>query len=346
MTKIQIDASRRYDVVFDTLLSLSAYLEKILPPKRKAMIVTDDVVCALYLDTVKANLTNAGYDVYSYTIKNGEQSKNLAEFKNILEYATKCKLSRHDFFVALGGGVVGDLTGFVAASYMRGVEFVQIPTTLLSAVDSSVGGKTGVNLESGKNLVGAFWQPSLVLFDKSVLDTLPSEQVKNGLGEIVKYAILEGGEIENILQHGVDKNNVDKLVGLCVASKASIVQQDEKESGLRKVLNLGHTFAHAIEKLSAYTIQHGVAVAKGIAIITQICLKQGFITQECSDKVLALLEKYSFDTCTSYSVKDMIDVIKNDKKATATSVDVVLFNEFGKSFIMPITFEKLEELAS
>ncbi len=345
MTKIQIDASRKYDVVFDSLLSLPTHLEGVLAAKRKTMIVTDDVVGGLYLDKVKSSLKGAGYEVFEFIIKNGEKSKNLAEYKRALEYAIECKLSRRDFFVALGGGVVGDLTGFVAASYMRGVEFVQIPTTLLAAVDSSVGGKTGVNLDGGKNLVGAFWQPSLVLFDKDVLCTLPSEQVQNGLGEIVKYALIEGGEIQSILQQGVSEDSIERLVALCVKSKARVVEQDEKESGLRKILNLGHTFAHAIEKLSNYTIQHGVAVAKGIAMVARICQKQGFISKECCDKVLVLLDKYNFDTDVSYDVKDMIDVIKVDKKASSSCVDLVCFRAFGDVFIVPMSFEKLEELA-
>ena len=261
----------------------------------------------------------------------------------IQEYLASNNFKRSDLIVALGGGVVGDLAGFVASTYMRGIDFVQVPTTLLAMIDSSVGGKTAVDLPNGKNLVGSFYQPIRVIIDLKTLDTLPCSEYKNGMGEGIKYAMLMNGELESIVTAGVTcSSNIDKFVELCIRYKKYIVEEDEKESNLRRLLNLGHTFAHAIEKLSDYTIPHGVAVAQGLKIISDISKKQGKIAQVAYDKLIMLLDRYDMKIDKEYSMDEMLEVIKLDKKAEGDSVNVVMPYAFGDCRIEKIKIEDLK----
>ncbi len=226
---------------------------------------------------------------------------------------------------------------------MRGIDFIQVPTTLLAMIDSSVGGKTAVDLPNGKNLVGSFYQPIKVIIDLKTLDTLPCQEYKNGMGEGIKYAMLMDGELESIVTEGVTcSSNVDKFVELCIRYKKMIVEEDEKESNTRRLLNLGHTFAHAIEKLSNYTIPHGVAVAQGLKIISDISIKQGKLAPCAYEKLQKLLDRYDMSIKEKFEFQDMLDVIKLDKKAEGDYVNAVIPYAFGDCRIEKLKIEDLK----
>ena len=239
----------------------------------KTAIITDDVVMPLYSDSIIGELSGCGFETCVYVLPHGEASKNGREYLKILEFLAESGLDRRDTVVALGGGVVGDIAGFAAATYLRGIDCVQIPTTLLSMTDSSVGGKTAIDLKAGKNLAGAFKQPKFVAIDTDFLETLPEAEIKNGLGELIKYAVIDGGEILTMLEDGFGKN-VQKIVEAAVDIKRRVVEADEKESGLRRILNFGHTPAHAAEKLSGFTLPHGVAVAAGVNLMLRASVRK------------------------------------------------------------------------
>ena len=341
---INVNASRNYDIEIsrNTLAKIG---EEILALKKvcNVCIVSDDTVYGLYGEIVFKSLKDAGFNPCVYTFEHGEKSKNLNTYTNILEYLASNSFKRGDLIVALGGGVVGDLAGFVASTYMRGIDFVQVPTTLLAMIDSSVGGKTAVDLPNGKNLVGSFYQPIKVIIDLKTLDTLPCSEYKNGMGEGIKYAMLMDGELESIVTEGVTcSSNIDKFVELCIRYKKYIVEEDEKESNLRRLLNLGHTFAHAIEKLSDYTIPHGVAVAQGLKIISDISIKQGKLAPVAYDKLSLLLDRYDMHIDREFSIDEMLEVIKLDKKAEGEYVNVVMPYAFGDCKIEKIKIEDLK----
>ena len=340
---INVNASKSYDIEIGRNL-LSKIGEDILKIKSlcNVCIVTDDIVASLYGDIVFNSLKASGYNVCMFTIPHGEKSKNIKSFSEILEYLASQNFKRNDLIVALGGGVVGDLAGFVAASYMRGIDFVQVPTTLLAMIDSSVGGKTAIDLPNGKNLVGAFYQPIKVIIDLKTLDSLPCTEYKNGMGEGIKYAMLMDNELESIVGEGVTcSSNIDRFVELCIRYKKYIVEEDEKESNLRRLLNLGHTFAHAIEKLSGYEIPHGLAVAKGLKIISDISIKQGKLAPCAYEKLTTLLDRYDMHIDKEYSMQQMLDVIKLDKKAEGEYINVVMPYAFGDCRIEKLKIEDL-----
>lgn len=344
MQRIKIKASTNYEVVIgkDLLSKIGAEVEKVIAPC-KVCIVTDNKVAARYLETVKKSMTEHGYLTYNYVLKSGEKSKSAENFIKIQNFLAENGFSRTDMLLALGGGVVGDLTGFCASTYMRGIRYVQAPTTLLAGIDSSVGGKTAIDLKSGKNLVGTFYQPSKVVFDIKTLDSLPEKEYLNGLGEGVKYAIMDGGEIYDLVKDGLSHDNLEKFCALCVKSKKAVVEKDEKEGGYRKILNLGHTFAHAIEKLSDYTIPHGKCVAIGIKIIADISLKHGILSTADSILIEKLLKNNGLVSPSPYEKKEMIEVIKRDKKIKGDVITLVTIAKIGKCEFKDVKLENLKK---
>jgi len=310
-----------------------------------AVIVTDGNVAPLYLGIVEQSLKSSGFRTLPFVFEAGEKSKNPETYLRLINFIAENGIKRTDFIVALGGGVVGDTAGFAAATYMRGIAFVQVPTTLLAIIDSSVGGKTGVDLSCGKNLLGAFYQPRLVLADLDTLSTLPDGEWKNGIGEGVKYACLKGGRILSLLSDGIrdDGAELSEFCELCVRYKADIVEADERESGLRKLLNFGHTLGHAYEKSSGFTIPHGVAVAMGIAKMTEAAFKHGEISKEDKDLVLGLLDRYDL-LADAPNGNELIDIIKLDKKAEDTEfINVIVIKGMGKCEIRKVSFDELVE---
>lgn len=325
MTRIRVNTKPYYDIVlkndFDSLIT---ELEKVID-SAKILIVTDSVVSPLYLAQV-LSLLDKKYLVETIILPAGEKYKNIDGYMSVINALERAKLSRKDTVIALGGGVVGDIAGFAAATYLRGINFVQVPTTLLADIDSSIGGKTGINLSSGKNLLGAFYQPKLVYINLSVLKTLSIEDWKNGIGEGIKYAIIKGGEILQILQSGLSEDNLLSFVELCIKIKRDIVERDTLEISGRRLLNLGHTFGHAIEKLSNYTVPHGIAVTKGIILALKASKCLG-LQQEIITAITEVCDKYQIDTSCDYSLEDMAEIIKNDKKLEKNDIVNFVFVE-------------------
>lgn len=347
MEKLTVKVDKSYDILIgQDILGSIGHRAKDLNGLGKVLVVSDDIVHSLYGDVVYNSLKEAGYNVFEFTFNHGEKSKNLNTFSQIINFLAEQGFVRTDLIIALGGGVVGDISGFVAASYMRGIDYIQVPTTLLSMIDSSVGGKTAVDLEAGKNLVGAFYQPRLVLIDTNTLLTLPCIEYKNGMGEGIKYAVLEGGELKDLVLDGVklsDTQSITRFVYLCVDSKRKIVEEDEKESNIRRLLNLGHTFAHAIEKLSLYEIPHGLCVAAGLDIIARISNAHSKLSDIDYMTILNILEKYELNNMNPYTIDQMIDIIKLDKKVESDNINFVMPYAFGDCRIEKVQLSKIKE---
>lgn len=315
-----------------------------LPKTRKILIVTDSNVSKLYLESLRTNIKNAGFEkVNSISFEAGEKSKNIDVYLEIIKAASMLKLTREDAFVSLGGGVVGDITGFCAATYLRGINFVQVPTSFLAAIDASIGGKTGIDTEFGKNLIGAFWQPKVVIFDTDTLKTLPDLEYKNGLGEAIKYALLEGGEIYNILNSGLNESNIEDFIYLCAQSKARIVEKDEKEGGLRALLNLGHTIGHAEESITNFGIPHGMAVADGIMLMSKAALNSNEIDIDTFKKIENIINKYDVGSGIKFSIDDLMLFIENDKKVRNDGINVIKIKGIGNCVIEKMTFDSFKE---
>ena len=347
MEKLTVKVDKSYDILIgQDILGSIGHRAKDLNGLGKVLVVSDDIVHSLYGEVVYNSLKDAGYNVFEFTFNHGEKSKNLNTFSQIINFLAEQGFVRSDLIIALGGGVVGDISGFVAASYMRGIDYIQVPTTLLSMIDSSVGGKTAVDLEAGKNLVGAFYQPRLVLIDTNTLLTLPCIEYKNGMGEGIKYAVLEGGELKDLVLDGVklsDTQSITRFVYLCVDSKRKIVEEDEKESNIRRLLNLGHTFAHAIEKLSLYEIPHGLCVAAGLDIIARISNAHSKLSDIDYMTILNILEKYELNNMNPYTIDQMIDIIKLDKKVESDNINFVMPYAFGDCRIEKVKLSQIKE---
>ena len=327
VTRINVKASGEYDVIIGSgiLPLVGKFVSEVSSPC-KVMVVTDDNVSKLYLDTVVRSLEQSGFSVATTVFKNGENSKNITVYADILNKLAQSEFTRTDLILALGGGVVGDMAGFVAATFLRGIKYVQVPTTLLASVDSSVGGKTAIDLESGKNLVGAFCQPSVVVCDTLTLNSLPESVFRDGLGEIAKYAVLDPKIYQLIKDGGYD---VQTLIALSVDYKRRIVEEDEFESGNRKLLNLGHTIAHAIEKLSDFKITHGHAVAIGVGVILDLSFKHGFVDEKVYHDLKGVVNKLVGDCPCPFDIEEIASACLVDKKRTGDYIILVTFYGIG-----------------
>ncbi len=342
MTQTAVNTGRPYKVhIGNGIISTVGNEMKKLEIRGKTLIISDDNVASLWLDPVKTSLAESGFEIYDFVIPHGESSKNADNLIAILNFAAENSFSRSDTFVALGGGVVGDLCGFAAAIYMRGVSFVQIPTSLLAAVDSSVGGKTAIDLDAGKNLAGAFHQPKLVICDTDCFDTLPDEEFANGMGEVIKYGMFCDSELLDMLGNDFD---IQAIVARCVDIKARVVEADEFEKGERAFLNFGHTVAHAIELLSGYKIPHGSAVAAGMVAITKACTAKGICEAQALDILLSLLKKYNLPNRFDYSVDDIYNATLRDKKNANGMITLVLPTAKGKSILKKCDYSELKEI--
>ncbi len=341
MKKVHITASNEYDVIIGKgILENSGNLIGEVLPKGKTVIVSDDKVYSIYGETVKKSLENSGFSVETFTFPNGEASKNISTYTEILEFLAEKSLTRSDFIVALGGGVCGDMAGFCAATYLRGIKFVQIPTTFLAAIDSSVGGKTGVNLGAGKNLVGAFHQPALVICDTDTFKTLDEKTFADGMAEAIKYGMIQEADLLEKLAGNFD---IDEVVELCVKIKRDIVKVDEFEGGARKLLNFGHTIGHGVEKCSNYEVTHGHAVAIGMSIITKAAEEFGICEKGMSKNLDELLSKCGLPTKCQYSAEELYNVALSDKKRSGDFITLVLPKRSGECILNTITVAKLLE---
>ncbi len=332
--EVPAHGAKPYDVIISGgLLDEAGKIVKTMVKPCKALIFTDNNVVSLYADRVEKSLANEGFKVFRFVYESGEDRKNLQTVEEELNYLTENEFTRTDLIVALGGGISGDLAGFTASIYLRGIDFIQIPTTLLAMVDSSVGGKTGCNLAGGKNLAGAFYQPRCVICDPDVLETLPSEQFACGVAEAVKTGILGSTQLFDLFRGRLRKNDIPAVIEECVSIKARIVQEDEKEAGIRKVLNLGHTVGHAIEKISSYTIPHGYAVATGMSIITRACAKEGICSSQTAQDIVTVLKENGLPVETSFSSDEIYSVAVLDKKRKNDVITLVLPQKIGSCLL-------------
>ena len=337
MNTVTVRASRQYDILIGSgLLPILGSEAKKLGKAQKVCVVSETSVFPLYGKTAVESLECAGFSVVSYVFPAGEESKNGQVFLDLLNFLAENRLTRSDLIVALGGGVVGDLAGFAAASYLRGIRFIQVPTTLLAAVDSSVGGKTAIDLPAGKNLAGAFCQPSLVLCDTDALNSLPGEIFRDGCAEVIKYGVLYDPELFAHLEEKGLAFDREAVITRCVELKRNVVMEDEFDTGARMKLNLGHTIGHGVEAKSHFTLSHGKAVAIGMAIVSR--------ASGCSDtaRILALLQKFGLPTRTDYSADDLFTYALSDKKRSGGMVNLIIPRAIGDCAIVPTPVESLE----
>ncbi|MDR0696659.1 MAG: 3-dehydroquinate synthase [Christensenellaceae bacterium] len=344
MEKILVTtSSENYQVTIgpDLLKMASDFTGVKLHAFSKVAILTDTTVDPLYSNTLISSLNSTQCAVYKYIIPSGERSKSIIQYEKILNFLADNNFTRQDVLLALGGGVVGDLGGFVAATFKRGINYIQVPTTLLSMIDSSVGGKTGINLSSGKNFVGAFYQPRSVIADTNTLKTLPAIELINGLGELIKYGILAGYNIFS----AITKDNYlsQETLAKCIQYKAEIVRIDEKEKNQRMLLNLGHTIGHAIERLSEYTIPHGLAVGIGISIIAKACYKNSLLSKSDYLKISDCLTIFNIPLESEFDMKSLINASLGDKKVINNNFNLVIIRQIGVCEILPLSLDDFRE---
>ena len=308
---------------------------------KKIVIITDDNVNSFYGDTVVHILKTAGYEVLKFVFCHGEVNKNISTIEAILEFMAENNVTRSDCIAALGGGIVGDVSGFAAASYLRGIDFIQIPTTFLASIDSSVGGKTGVNLKHGKNLAGAFYQPKSVICDIETFDTLPEENFKEGVAEAIKYGIICDKELFHTLSFEKEWDLI-KVIQRCVAIKAEIVAEDEFDTGKRQLLNFGHTIGHAIEKCSDFKITHGVAVGIGMAQISEACDALGWSLEPTNPQIVEALKNNGLLYKADFLKEDLINAMNKDKKRAGEKINLVAVKKIGECFIKKIPVSDLD----
>lgn len=346
MKKLTVHVGDTYEIFIEKgLLKDCGKYVKVVSKAKKIAIITETNVAPLYLDTVKNCIENEGFEVVNYIFPAGESSKTTETIVNIVEFLAENGLTREDMVVALGGGVCGDMAGFAAAIYLRGIKFVQIPTTLLSQVDSSVGGKTGVDLPQGKNLCGVFHQPALVLIDPDVLETLSPHFFSDGMGEVIKYGCIKSKVLFERIETENVKDFIEDLIYDCVNIKRGVVERDEKEAGERALLNFGHTAGHAIEKLHNFTdISHGEAVGVGMVMISEAGERIGLTERGTADRIRKVLEKYNMKTEVENSVTDIIGAMYHDKKRTGSGIKFIMLHSLGDSFINPVENDKVKEL--
>lgn len=341
MRRITVEASKKYDcLVGKGLIDKVGELSLDVIKGRNAVVVSDDKVYNIYGERVINSLKAAGFKINHFVFPNGEASKNTDTLIEIVNFLAENHLTRSDAVFALGGGVTGDMSALAASLYFRGISCVQIPTTLLSAVDSSVGGKTAVNLKYGKNLMGAFYQPNLVICDVDTMDTLDADVFSDGCAEVIKYGMIFDAELVKALKNPIKEQLID-VICRCIEIKRDIVLKDEFDTGLRQMLNFGHTLAHAIELKSNFSISHGRAVAIGMAIITRACVSLGYCGKACLEDLEELLKLYGLpDTCT-FSNEELLDGAMSDKKRNGDFITLVLLEDVGRCILKKSSSEEL-----
>ena len=345
MTVVSVPTGNPYEVLIGggLLDALGSHAAELRPKARAICLVSDTNVWPLYGQQAQKSLEDAGLTVYPYIIQAGEQSKCGAVWLELLGFMAEHKLTRTDLMAALGGGVVGDLTGFAAATYLRGIDYIQIPTTLLAAVDSSVGGKTAIDLPRGKNLAGAFHQPILVLCDTDTLHTLPADIFLDGCAEVIKYGILYDADLFDHLEQYGPAFDREAVITRCIECKRDVVVLDERDTGLRMKLNLGHTIGHAVESLSEYTLSHGKSVAIGTAIIARAAAACGHTAPDVRNAILHILNRFGLPTHTEQAAVALTEAALSDKKRSGGTIRLILPREIGDCFIHPLPAEDLED---
>ncbi|MBQ3053298.1 MAG: 3-dehydroquinate synthase [Clostridia bacterium] len=335
--------SKPYDCIIGSgVISLLREKIKDVTKAKKILVVTDDNVDLLYGNRITELLTEGGFVCCKYVFSNGEENKNMETVTNILEFAMENQISRSDCIIALGGGIVGDVAGFCASICLRGIDFIQIPTTFLAAIDSSVGGKTGVNLRGGKNLAGAFYQPKLVICDTDFLNTLSPEIFSDGTAEAIKYGVIFDKSLFEKLRKDFS-DDIENIISRCIYLKAQVVSQDEFDTGRRQLLNFGHTIGHAIEKCSNFTISHGRAVAIGMVMASRGAYKMGYTDKDNSIEIAKILNNNNLPVSSSFDIENLLDVMVRDKKRQGEEITLVIPEKIGKCVLKTIPVNSLKE---
>ena len=343
MKKISVRTSTSYEVLIErgSIKKSGEFIAEITK-SRKVAVITDDIAGSLYGETVVDSLRENGFECTVFTFPNGEQSKNLTVLRQIFDFLCESGITRSDMLISLGGGVVGDITGFAAASYLRGVDFVQIPTTLLAQVDSSVGGKTAIDISGGKNLVGAFKQPALVICDSDTLKTLTPKNLSCGMAEVIKYGMIRDGDLfEKLENHTLYDGDeiMDDIVYTCIDIKRNVVEGDEFDRGERMILNFGHTLGHAIEGWHNYTdYTHGMGVAVGMCLITDR------FAPELSGRLKKCLTAYKLPTDTEAPMSELLPYCSKDKKRAYGNINYIVCQTVGVAEIRKSTVSEFERI--
>lgn len=338
--KLSVDLENPYEIEIGSKIieKLNRYLIENYK-NSKILVISDDLVYKIHGEKLEKELE--GFSYKKFIIKNGEGSKSTENLVKILEFAAENEYRRNDLFIAFGGGVVGDISALSASLYLRGLDFIMIPTTFLSSIDSSVGGKTAVNLKAGKNLCGSFYQPKKVFIDTEFLKTLSDYYFKDGLAEAIKYGMIRDKSIfDEISKENVSKTyeNLPSIIKKCLDIKKDVVKEDEKDLGIRQILNYGHTFAHAIEINSNFKISHGHAVALGMKIMVKN------FYQEFYDEFVEVLKKYDLDYDINFDTDKIIKICKLDKKSRKDKINIIVVKELGTCEIFNIDFKELRKI--
>jgi 3-dehydroquinate synthase len=344
MKTIHVTASSEYDVKIGAGLldTLGSEVAKICKGSTVA-IISDSNVWPLYGENAKRTLLDAGFRTVHFVFPAGEGSKNGSTYLSILNFLAKEHVTRSDCVIALGGGVVGDITGFAAATFLRGISYIQVPTTLLAAVDSSVGGKTAIDLDAGKNLAGAFCQPKLVLCDTNTLNTLPQDIFRDGCAEVIKYGVLYDPQLFDTLQKAGIAFDRESVIARCVELKRDVIMQDEFDTGERQKLNLGHTIGHGIEAHSNFTVSHGQAVAIGMAIVAKAAVQYGICSENTLNEILSVIQRFDLPCQTSCTAQELFTSALSDKKRAGGTVALVVPERIGHCILKPTPVEKLKD---
>lgn len=347
MMELTVNTSGSYQIIIarGCMDEIGARAGKLFKPGAKAVVISDSNVLPLYGERIMESLKAAGFAASLLSFPAGEESKRLSCIEKMYAECAAQKLTRSDFIVALGGGVTGDMAGFAAATYLRGIPFIQIPTSLLAQIDSSVGGKTGVDLPQGKNLVGAFHQPALVLIDPDTLSTLPPRYFSDGMAEAIKYGCIKSRELFDMIVREDISQNIEELIFRCVDSKRAVVEQDEFDTGDRMLLNFGHTFGHALEKLYDFKkLSHGEAVGIGMVMMAACGENAGITKAGTANEIIAALKKYNLPVKDEMPINRILEATALDKKSSGSMISLIMLKEIGESFVDQVYRGRLAEL--
>lgn len=345
MRNVIVDTGRkRYTIHIGSGLSdETGMLASEVTGPTKAALITDDNVDRILSGRITESLERAGFSVFRHVIPNGESSKNIENYVKILSFLSDNKLSRSDTVFALGGGMVGDIAGFAASTYLRGIGFIQIPTTLLAMVDSSAGGKTAVNLNSGKNQTGTFYQPDLVVCDPELLSSLPDDIFRDGCAEVIKYGVIGDSRLFEMFKGSI-KLHMEEIIERCLTIKSRLVYEDEFDTGPRQLLNFGHTFGHAIEKCSDYAVSHGKAVAIGMVMAASVAEEMGMCSEDCRIEIKEKVTSFGLPHKTDLREAELLDAMLSDKKRSPEEITFVLPEEIGCCVLKKIPVKDLGSL--
>ncbi len=340
--KLTVNGSTTYDIYVDSgiINNVGEYLSAVTKPS-KIVVVSDDNVMPLYGEAVRKSLENSGFSVLQFVFPSGEASKNFDTLARLLAFLTENAVNRADMLLALGGGVVSDLTGFAASCYLRSIKYATVTTTMLAAVDASIGGKTAIDHAGQKNNVGAFYLPSLVVCDTDCLDTLDISELKGGIVEAIKTALLHDEELFEKLSSPISKDDYAKIIIDCLKIKKFFVEQDERDTGLRQLLNLGHTLGHAIEAESAYCVPHGFAVASGLVAITNASEYHGLTEKGTAEKIEKALSAHGIPYSLPYDIKKLLSHLSKDKKTQGSNISLALLKNVAQPFLHKVPVSEL-----